>query len=132
MMTDPIADLLTRVRNALQVNAPTCEIPRSKIKKGVLDVLVREGYLLGYEESDDPKPQGTLKIKLKYGSDGEQVIQHIQRMSKPGRRVYKACDDLPRPLDGLGIAVVSTNKGLKSNRECVKERLGGEVLCIVW
>lgn len=132
MNSDPIADMLTRIRNGLRNGVPAVSMPLSKIKTGIAEVLVREGYLLGVETSTEPAPQGTLTIQLKYGPDGEQVIQTIDRFSKPGRRIYKACDDLPKPLNGLGISVVSTSQGIKSNRECAKERLGGEVLCVIW
>lgn len=132
MMTDPIADLLTRVRNALRNHSASCSVPGSKLKVRVLDVLKREGYIGGYEvQASSEGPQSLINVSLRYGPDGEQVITSIQRYSKPGCRRYRGVDELPRVRGGLGIAVVSTNQGVLSDRECRAKRVGGEVLCVV-
>jgi len=131
MMTDPIADMLTRIRNALQIERPIVDIPSSKIKLGIAETLKREGYIWDFEVVEQP-PQNTLRLKLKYGPNGERVIRHIQRTSKPGRRVYSNLRDMPEVLQGLGICIVSTSKGVLSNREARKEHVGGELLCTVW
>ncbi len=130
MMTDPIADMLTRIRNALRAEKQTVEVPASKVKVGIARVLKDEGYINDFRLLD-VGPQGILRIYLKYGPEGEMVITRIQRVSKPSRRVYRGVDDLPRVRNGLGIAVVSTSKGILSDRECRRERVGGEVLCTV-
>jgi len=130
MMTDPIADMLTRIRNALRAEKQTVEVPASKVKVGIARVLKDEGYINDFRLLD-VGPQGILRIYLKYGPEGEMVITRIQRVSKPSRRVYRGVDDLPRVRNGLGIAVVSTSRGILSDRECRRERLGGEVLCTV-
>lgn len=130
MMTDPIADLLTRVRNALAIRAATCSVPGSKLKVRVLDVLKREGYIQGYEVHSSG-PQSIINVNLRYGDEGQQVISSIQRYSSPGCRRYRGVDDLPKVRGGLGIAVVSTNQGVLSDRECRQKRVGGEVLCLV-
>jgi small subunit ribosomal protein S8 len=130
MMTDPIADLLTRVRNALRNHSANCSIPGSKLKVRVLDVLKREGYIAGYEVHSEG-PMSRIDVNLRYGPEGEQVITSIRRYSKPGCRKYRGVDDLPRVRGGLGIAVVSTNQGVLSDRECRAKRVGGEVLCVV-
>lgn len=131
MMTDPIADMLTRIRNAIVVERPYVDMPVSKLKIAVADVLQREGYIWE-REIIEGKPSATLRIVLKYGPNGERVIQHISRNSKPGRRSYCPVDKLPRVLQGLGITVLSTNKGVLSNREAKVQGVGGEVLCTVW
>ena len=130
MMTDPIADMLTRIRNALRAEKQTVEVPASKVKLGIARVLKDEGYIRDFKFLD-VGPQGILRIYLKYGPEGEMVITQLKRVSKPSRRVYRGVDDLPRVRNGLGIAVVSTSKGILSDRECRRERLGGEVLCTV-
>lgn len=130
MMTDPIADLLTRIRNALRNRADSCTSPGSRLKVSIADVLKREGYIRGYEVHSEG-PRSVLRIDLKYGPEGEDVISKIERFSKPGCRRYRGVDDLPRARGGLGIAVVSTNQGVFSDRECRAKRLGGEVLCTV-
>jgi small subunit ribosomal protein S8 len=130
-MTDPIADLLTRLRNALQAAKKEVRVPYSKLKKEVLRVLKEQGYILDYHPEMQGK-QGILRIELKYGPDGEQVIQHLQRVSRPGRRIYRPAAELPNVLDGLGVAVVSTSKGVISNLEAKRLGVGGEVLCEVW
>lgn len=131
MMTDPIADMLTRIRNAIVVERPYVDIPSSKLKIAVADVLQREGYIWE-REIIEGKPAPILRVVLKYGPNGERVIQHISRNSKPGRRSYCPVDKLPRVLQGLGITVLSTNKGVLSNREAKAQGVGGEVLCTVW
>lgn len=131
MMTDPIADMLTRIRNGVRVERPSVEVPLSKVKKGVADVLKREGYIWDWEEVEGT-PVSSLRIDLKYGPNGERVIQKIQRVSKPGRRVYSPAKELAPVLNGLGISVVSTSGGVLSDREARQRNLGGEVLCEVW
>lgn len=131
MMTDPIADMLTRIRNAVRVEKPHVDIPLSKVKRGLAEVLKREGYIWDWEEvASDPVNQ--IRIFLKYGPNGERVIQNIRRISKPGRRVYSGAAKLRPVLGGLGISVISTSRGVISDREARQRRLGGEVLCEVW
>ena len=130
-MTDPIADMLTRIRNALMVTRTEVDVPFSKIKEGIAGVMVKEGYLRTYKKTDDGR-QGMLRLYLKYGPEGQQVVHEIQRASKPGLRVYRAVQDLGRVRDGIGIAIVSTSKGVLSDRDCRAERVGGEVLCSIW
>lgn len=131
MMTDPIADMITRIRNAIAIERAEVEMPSSKTKIGIAETLKREGYIWGHEV-EEQKPQNVLRIKLKYGRDGEKVIQHIQRTSKPGCRVFTQAREMPRVMDGMGISVLSTNKGIVSNKEALKENVGGEVLFQVW
>ena len=130
-MTDPVADMLTQLRNAVAVNHATVTMPSSKLKLSVAEVLKREGFITAFEIVEK-KTQNDLKITLKYGPEGEKVIQKIVRTSKPGCRVYRAVEDLPRVRDGLGIAVVSTNQGVLSDRECRQKNVGGEILCTVY
>ena len=130
-MTDPVADLLTRIRNANSNSYSEVRVPHSNLKRDVLRVLKEQGYITDYHsETDDGKP--SLRIELKYGPEGEKVIQHIQRVSTPGRRLYSRAGDLPNVLNGLGIAVVSTSKGVVSNVEAKKLGVGGELICEVW
>ena len=131
MMTDPIADMLTRIRNAVRVEHPHVEIPASKVKRGVADVLKREGYIWDWEEVEE-QPISQLKIELKYGPNGERVIQKIKRVSTPGRRVYSKARDLRPVLDGLGIFILSTSRGVISDREARQKNVGGEVLCEIY
>lgn len=131
MMTDPIADMLTRIRNAVRVERPYVEMPVSKVKRGLADVLKREGYIWDWQEVE-ASPVPHLRLELKYGPNGERVIQSIQRVSKPGRRVYSKAKDLRPILNGLGISVLSTSRGVVSDREARQRKLGGEVLCEVW
>jgi small subunit ribosomal protein S8 len=131
MMTDPIADMLTRIRNAVRVERPHVTMPLSKVKRGLAEVLKREGYIWGWEEIED-KPVATLKIELKYGPNGERVIRHLRRVSKPGNRVYRRADGLRPVLNGLGISILSTSRGVISDREARQRNLGGEVLCELW
>ncbi len=131
MMTDPIADMLTRIRNALRIERPHVDIPSSKIKVGIAEVLQREGYIWDFEVVEQA-PQNVLRANLKYGPNGERVIQQLKRVSKPGRRRYSRMEGIPEVLDGLGISVLSTSQGLLSNREAQQKHVGGEVLCSVW
>jgi small subunit ribosomal protein S8 len=131
MMTDPIADMLTRIRNAVRVERPYVDMPVSKVKQGVADVLKREGYIWDYQQIE-AAPVGCLRIELKYGPNGERVIQKLRRVSKPGRRVYSKAKDLRPVLKGLGITIISTSRGVISDREARQRKLGGEVLCEVW
>lgn len=131
MMTDPIADMLTRIRNAVRVERPFVDMPMSKVKRGLADVLKREGYIWDWQEVED-SPLSQLRIELKYGPNGERVIQKIRRVSKPGRRVYSKARELRPVLNGLGITVISTSRGVVSDREARQRNLGGEVLCEVW
>jgi small subunit ribosomal protein S8 len=131
MMTDPIADMLTRIRNAVRVERPSVEMPLSKVKRGLAEVLKREGYIWDFEELPT-EPSKQLRLHLKYGPNGERVIRHIKRVSKPGRRIYKGADNLPPILNGLGISIISTSRGVVSDREARQRHLGGEVLCELW
>ncbi|MDA1051223.1 MAG: 30S ribosomal protein S8 [Planctomycetota bacterium] len=131
MMTDPIADMLTRIRNAVRVERPNVDMPLSKVKQGLADVLKREGYIWDWQEVEE-QPVNQLRIELKYGPNGERVIQKIRRVSKPGCRVYRKARDLKPVLNGLGITILSTSRGLVSDREARQRKLGGEVLCEVW
>ena len=131
MMTDPIADMLTRIRNAVSVERPNVEMPISKVKSGVADVLKREGFIWDWK-AEDGEPVGQLQIDLKYGPSGEKVIRHVKGVSKPGCRVYSSARDLRPVLNGLGISILSTSKGVMSDREARQQKVGGEVLCEVW
>jgi small subunit ribosomal protein S8 len=130
MMTDPISDMLTRIRNAVRVERPFVDMPVSRIRRGVAEVLKREGYIWDYQEID-AEPVKQLRIELKYGPNGERLIQSLRRVSKPGRRVYSKSADLRPVMNGLGISIVSTSKGLVSDREARQQKIGGEVLCEV-
>ena len=152
MMTDPVADMLTRIRNANAIERPFVEMPATKLKVALAKVLLEEGFILGYrtgkyveaklesgattkdfqEVEKLGEPQLILQVFLKYGPDGERVIRHIERYSKPGRRVYQGYKDVKRVLDGLGIAILSTSKGVMSDRQAKQQKVGGEVLCTVW
>ena len=131
MMTDPIADMLTRIRNAVRVERPHVDMPLSKVKRGLAEVLKREGYIWDWEEIE-AAPASSLRIHLKYGPNGERVIRHVRRISKPGRRVYSGAAKLRPVLNGLGITVISTSRGVISDREARRRNLGGEVLCEIW
>ena len=131
MMTDPIADMLTRIRNAVRVERPYVVMSVSLVIRGVAEVLKREGFIWDFSEVDD-SPRNHLRIELKYGPSGEQVIRHVKRVSKPGQRVYSKAKDLRPVLNGLGIQILSTSRGVVSDREARKQNLGGEVLCEVW
>lgn len=151
MMTDPIADMLTRIRNANEIERPYVEMPATKLKVALAKVLLGEGFILGYrtgkyvevkgengthkdfqEVNNLGEPHVVLQVFLKYGPDGEKVIRHIERYSKPGRRVYQGYKEIKRVLDGLGVAILSTSKGVMSDRDARREKVGGEILCTVW
>jgi small subunit ribosomal protein S8 len=148
MMTDPIADMLTCIRNAVRIERPHVEMPLSKVKRGLAEVLKREGYIWDWrEEKQEDESAGNhqndgqnarrftpkqLVIQLKYGPNGERVIRNIRRISKPGRRVYSQANRLRPVLNGLGISIISTSRGVISDREARQRNLGGEVLCEVW
>jgi small subunit ribosomal protein S8 len=130
-LSDTVADMLTRIRNALRVGRDVVNIRASGICEGIAKVLKEEGYIEDYSRIDDGK-QGLLRLYLRYGPGGEQVITELKRVSRPGRRVYRGAEELPRPLDGLGVAIVSTSRGVFSDRQCRKQNVGGEVLCTVF
>ena len=130
-ITDPIADLLTRIRNASTAKHPSVEIPASNMKKAICQILVDEGYIKGMQVKNDTV-QGTIVVTLKYQANGEPVIAGLRRVSKPGLRVYVGADELPRVLRGLGIAIVSTSKGVMTDKQARAEHVGGEVLAFVW
>ncbi len=131
VMTDPIADMLTRIRNANMVRHETVEVPASKTKKEIARILQEEGFVRDVEYIDDNK-QGIIRIYLKYGADNERVITGLKRISKPGLRVYTKKEEIPRVLGGLGIAVLSTSKGVMTDKQARKEQVGGEVLAYIW
>ena len=130
-MSDPIADMLTRIRNSNAIRQPQVDIPASKLKRGIADVLKREGYIRDYRVIED-ETQGTLRVYLKYGPDGEYVLNKINRVSKPGRRVYRSVTEIPKVLNGLGICVVSTSQGILSDVQARSAGVGGEILAEVW
>lgn len=130
-ITDSIADMLTRIRNANSAKHDSVEVPASSIKKAIAKVLLDEGYIKNWTYIEDGK-QGIIKIVLKYGENKSQVIQGLRRVSKPGLRIYASSEELPRVMRGLGIAIVSTSKGVMTDREARKEHIGGEVLAFVW
>jgi small subunit ribosomal protein S8 len=148
MMTDSIADMLTRVRNANRIERPAVDMPASRLKTNVAQVLKEEGFILDYQvglmvpdengvmsfqpEEDLSKPHVLLRVYLKYGPEGERVIRNIERASRPGRRLYRGARDLRPVLDGLGISILSTSRGVMSDRRARAQRLGGELLCTVW
>jgi small subunit ribosomal protein S8 len=149
MMTDPIADMLTRIRNASNIERPFVEMPATKLKVALAEVLLKEGFILGFrtgkytenaeteakefgEVNDLSQAHVVLQVFLKYGPDGERVIRKISRYSKPGRRVYQGYKEVRKVLDGLGIAILSTSRGVMSDREAKRQKVGGEILCTVW
>ena len=148
MMTDPIADMLTRIRNANAIERPFVEMPATNLKVALAKVLLEEGFILGYrtgkyaegengqkdfrEVEKLGEPHTVLQVFLKYGPDGEKVIRHIERYSRPGRRVYQGYKEVRRVLDGLGIAILSTGRGVMSDRQARQQKVGGEILCTVW
>jgi small subunit ribosomal protein S8 len=148
MMTDSLADMLTRIRNANRIERPAVDIPATKLKVAVAQVLKEEGFILDYhvghmqsgesgqksfeQDQDLSKPHALLRVYMNYGPEGERVIRHIERASRPGRRLYRRAEQLRPVLDGLGISVVSTSKGVMSDRKARAQRLGGELLCTVW
>lgn len=132
-MTDPIADLLTRIRNAILAGHKVVEAPASNLKKEIARILFEKGYILSYKVVDSDNPQGLLKIALKYNPKNKKpAIKKIERASRPGLRRYAGSDEMPRVLNGLGIAIISTSKGLMTDKEAKKENIGGEVLCYVY
>jgi small subunit ribosomal protein S8 len=148
MMTDPIADMFTRIRNANRIERPVVDMPATKLKQRIADVLKEEGFILHYEvgqmvandqghetfqaQSDFSGPKGVMRVYLKYGPEGEKVLRHIKRASRPGRRLYRNHSQLQPVLDGLGIAILTTSRGVMSDRKARAQRLGGELLCTVW
>ncbi len=130
-MTDPIADMLTRIRNGIQARHERVELPASKLKTEIARILQSEGFITNYKVVED-KFQGTLRVYLKYSEDGESVIHGIERISRPGRRVYRNKTEIPQVLGGLGLAIVSTSRGVLSGTDAVRNGVGGEVLCQVW
>ena len=130
-MTDPVADMLTRIRNANTAGHQVVEVPASKMKKSIASILKEEGYIADYEFVDDGK-QGVIKIAMKYASGKMRVISELRRISKPGLKVYVKADDVPRVLGGLGIAIISTSKGVISDKDARRIGVGGEVICYVW
>ena len=130
-MTDPIADMLTRIRNANSVGHKTVDVPASRMKKAIVQILLDEGYIEDFEVIEDNK-QGIIKVTMKYGADKERVISGIKKISKPGLKTYAKANEIPRVLGGLGIAIISTSKGVISDKEARKLGIGGEVICYVW
>ena len=131
-MSDPIADMLTRIRNANSAKHDTVDIPSSKVKAAIADILVQEGYIKGYEVIEMGVKK-TMRVTLKYGATkNEKVISGVKRISKPGLRIFASCDEMPKVLNGLGVAIVSTNKGIITDKEARKSNVGGEVLAYVW
>jgi small subunit ribosomal protein S8 len=148
MMTDPIADMLTRIRNATRIESPVVDMPATHVKRHIAQVLKDEGFIVDYEvgkvvtdeqgaktfeaRQDLSEPHTLLRVYLKYGPEGERIIRHIARASRPGRRLYKRVDDLKPVLDGLGISILTTSRGVLSDRQARAQRVGGEVICTVW
>lgn len=130
-ITDSIADLLTRIRNANTAKHDTVDVPASNMKKAIVQILMDEGYVKGFQVIDDGK-QGIIRITLKYGENKTPIISGLRRVSKPGLRMYTSCEDMPKVMKGLGIAVVSTSKGVMTDRKARQENVGGEVLAFIW
>ena len=130
-ITDPIADMLTRIRNANTQKHETVDVPASNMKKAIAEILNEEGYIKGYQIIEDGK-QGVIRITLKYGPNKEKVISGLKRVSKPGLRMYAGAEELPRVIKGLGIAIISTSKGIMTDKKARKQNIGGEVLAFVW
>ena len=130
-ITDTIADMLTRIRNANSAKHDTVDIPASNMKKAIAQILLDEGYIKSFTVVEDGK-QGTIRVVLKYGQGKTPVIQGLRRVSKPGLRIYTSCEDMPRVMEGLGVAILSTNKGVMTDRQARKENVGGEVLAFIW
>jgi small subunit ribosomal protein S8 len=132
-MTDPIADMLTRLRNAVQARHPRVDIPASRFKVDVARIFEQEGYIQGFQVvKPDGQPQAVLRLVLKYGPHGENVIAGVQRVSRPGRRVYLGRDDVPKVMGGLGMSILTTSRGVMTGKQAIKAGIGGEVLCNVW
>jgi small subunit ribosomal protein S8 len=132
MMTDPIADMLARIRNAAQAYKDDVLVPASKVKEQIARVLVEEGYLKAYRLDESGAPKRNIVIEMKYGPDRERIISGLKRVSRPGRRVYADRGNLPRVLGGLGVAILSTSRGVMTDRQAARQGIGGEVLCYVW
>jgi small subunit ribosomal protein S8 len=132
MMTDPIADMLTRIRNALAARHERVQMPASRMKQEIARVLQEEGYILDFHVDKAAHPQGRLDITLKYDVMNLSVIQGLRKISTPGKRQYVSCKEMPKVLDGAGIAIISTSRGLLTDQQCLAENVGGEVLCFVW
>ncbi|MGV1098116.1 30S ribosomal protein S8 [Thiovibrio sp. JS02] len=130
-MTDPLADMLTRIRNAAMVKFESVEMPLSKVKTGVAEILKKEGYIADYEVVNDGT-QGVLRIEMKYDQNNATIITDLKRVSKPGRRIYVKHDQIPKVMSGLGISIISTSKGIVSDRDARAMKIGGELLCEVW
>ncbi len=130
-ISDVIADMLTRIRNANSAKHETVDVPASNMKKAIADILKEEGYIAGYQIVEDGK-QGVIRITLKYGRGKQRVIQGLRRISKPGLRIYSNCEDMPKVMNGLGIAIVSTSKGVMTDKKARELNVGGEVLAFVW
>ena len=130
-MSDVIADMLTRIRNASTAKHATVDIPASNMKKAIAEILLNEGYIKGYQVLDDGK-QGTIRVTLKYGANKQKVLRGLKRVSKPGLRIYAGYEDMPKVMSGLGIAIVSTSKGLMTDKQARANKIGGEVLAFVW
>lgn len=130
-LTDPIADMLTQIRNAGNVRRVEVLVPASKVCLGIAGVLKEEGFILDFDRIDDANKQGRIRIRLKYTLSGEHAIQHLKRVSKPGCRTYKGVDELPRVVGGLGIAIVTTSRGIMSDKKCRQQKIGGEMICTV-
>lgn len=130
-MTDPLADMLTRIRNAGLARLEKVQVPSSHLKRRVAEILEQEGYIKGHRVVED-EHQGVIELELRYGNDRKFVINHMSRMSKPGRRMYAKCDEIPKIKNGLGVCIVSTSKGVVTDAEARKRRIGGELICEVW
>ena len=130
-ITDPIADMLTRIRNANAARHATVDVPASKMKKSIADILVEEGYIKSAQIIEDGK-QGIIRVTLKYGQGKQKILQGLRRVSKPGLRVYSNCEDMPRVMNGLGVAIVSTSKGIMTDKKARSLNIGGEVIAFVW
>jgi small subunit ribosomal protein S8 len=130
-ITDPIADMITRIRNANSAKHDTVDVPASNMKKAIAQILLDEGYIKSFQVIDDNK-QGIIRISLKYGPNKTQIVTGLRRVSKPGLRIYTNCEDMPKVMKGLGIAIVSTPKGIMTDRQARKENVGGEILAFVW
>ena len=130
-ITDPIADMLTRIRNANSAKHDTVQVPASNMKKAIAQILLDEGYIKGYKVVEDGK-QGIIEIALKYGPNKSQVLLGLRRVSKPGLRIYTDCENMPKVMKGLGVAILSTSKGVMTDKEARKQNVGGEVLAFIW
>ena len=130
-MSDPIADMLTRIRNANMIKHDTVEIPASNMKKEIARILLEQGYIKAYNVVEDDK-QGMIKIRLKYTKDGQKVISGLKKISKPGMRVYASKDNVPRVYNGIGISIISTSKGMLTDKQARENQVGGDVICYVW